>query len=64
MKTIFREESLKEIQRKNLYLQLIANWTHFLKVHLGEGVKIGHRQRERKKVSWEQCNANVKKEKY
>ena len=58
------EENLKEIQRKNLYLQLIANWTHFLKVHLGEGVKIGHRQRERKKVSWEQCNANVKKEKY
>ena len=64
MKTIFREESLKEIRRKNLYLQLIANWTHFLKVHLGEGVKIGQRQRERKKVSWEQCNANVKKEKY
>ena len=64
MKTIFREESLKEIQRKNLYLQLIANWTHSLKAHLGEGVKIGHWQRERKKVSWEQCNANVKKEKY
>ena len=58
------EENLKEIQRKNLYLQLITNWAHSLKVHLGEGVKIGHRQRERKKVSWEQCNANVKKEKY
>ena len=64
MKIIAREESPKEIQRKNLYLQLNANWTHFLKVHLGDGVKIGHRQRERKKVSWEQCNANVKKEKY
>ena len=64
MKIIAREESLKELQRKNLYLQLIANWTHSLKAHLGEGVKIGHRQRERKKVSWEQSNANVKKEKY
>ena len=32
-----------------------------MKAHLGEGVKIGHRQRERKKVSWEQCKVNVKK---
>ena len=46
MKIIAREESLKELQRTNLYLQLNANWTHFLKVHLGEGVKIGHRQGE------------------
>ena len=49
MKIIAREESLKELQRKNLYLQLNANWTHSLQVHLGEGVKIGHRQREGRK---------------